>query len=85
MHLSIGMDKNQVINLISEPDIVRGSMVDTSGHTVEVWEYNVEKKTAGSFTYAESYWLYFQNNKLTQWGKAGGWSETKSIQEVRFR
>ncbi len=33
----------------------------------------------------EYYWLYFHNNILVQWGKAGDWQEAnKMIHEIRF-
>ena len=34
----------------------------------------------------ETYWFYFYDNKLVQWGKAGDWQQQASaIYEVRFR
>lgn len=34
----------------------------------------------------ETYWLYFYNNKLVQWGKAGDWEKAADyISEIRFR
>ena len=87
IQISIGMAKQTVIDLISEPDIVRGSMIDKStGYAVEVWEYNVERRQMGLMPYyTESYWLCFHDNKLVQWGRAGDWNEVKNIQEIRFR
>lgn len=33
----------------------------------------------------QDYWLYFNNDKLVQWGKAGDWKEAADhIQEIRF-
>ena len=33
----------------------------------------------------ESFWIYFYNNKLVQWGKAGDWKkEADHISEIRF-
>ncbi len=37
--LSVGMAKNDVVNNLGEPTVVRGSMVNKSGQTIEVWEY----------------------------------------------
>jgi hypothetical protein len=85
MNISIGMTKDTIIERISKPDIIRGSMINNSNQTVEVWEYRVEAE-AFLFYFPEPYWLYFYDNKLVQWGKAGDWDKAAdNIQEVRFR
>lgn len=84
MNISIGMAKEAVMEQISKPDIIRGSMVNDSNQTVEVWEYKVE--AINKWYFFESYWLYFYDNKLVQWGKAGDWNKVAdNIQEIRFR
>lgn len=85
MNISIGMTKETIIEQISKPDIIRGSMINNSNQIVEVWEYKVEAERF-LFYFPESYWLYFHDNKLIQWGKSGDWDKTAdNIQEVRFR
>lgn len=109
MGLSINMSKDQVIDKLGKPDVVRGSIVNNFDQTIEVWEYVIDRGkdsrqitaevlltvcTIGLlgplflFTHGqmEAYWLYFNNNILAQWGRAGDWAtEANHIQEVRFR
>jgi hypothetical protein len=34
----------------------------------------------------DTYWLYFCEGRLVQWGKAGDWDQTqKSVYEIRYR
>lgn len=90
MTISVGMDKGQVLDRIGSPDILRGSMTSDSGQVVEVWEYIVERTQFSSaldpYYVGEVYWLYFHENKLVKWGKAGDWeAAAHNIQEIRYR
>ena len=80
-HLSIGMNKQQVIDAISDPDLVRSSVLDKEGNAIEVWEYIVLRGSGWDPSLIEKYWLYFHNDKLVRWGT----DEIKNIHEVRFR
>lgn len=83
-HISIGMNKQEVVAQIGEPDIARGSITNKFGQVIEVWEYDVENLY--SIPYRQPYWLYFYNGKLARWGKSGDWEkESHTIQEIRFR
>ena len=42
--LSVGMTKEQVREVIGEPDEVRGSTVDKKGNVVSLWSYNVYRR-----------------------------------------
>lgn len=80
------MNKGEVVERISEPDIVRGSMTNKFEQVIEIWEYKVESPLATIFDFPQSYWLYFYDNKLVQWCKAGDWeTAAHNIQEIRFR
>ncbi len=101
MTISLGMDKQQIINMLGEPIIVRGSMTNKFGQIIEVWEYYIRKEhTSGAKAVItltmgalfliggqeETYWFYFYDNKLVQWCKAGDWeTAAHNIQEIRFR
>jgi hypothetical protein len=86
LKISIGMPKFEVINEISAPDIVRGSIINKFDQIIEVWEYSVLRNPYSNFPYVESYLLYFFDNKLVQWGRAGDWKEAEAqIYEIRFR
>lgn len=85
MQLSLGMKKQEVIQQIGAPDIARGSITNKFGQVIELWEYKVND-ILSPVIFAESYWLYFHNNKLARWSKAGDWEkESDHIQEIRFR
>ncbi len=94
--ISLDMTKSEVIQKIKEPTSVRGSIKNKYGQIIEVWEYRLcSHATLGSrypsgvhaiHYHYDLYWLYFVNNKLVQWGKAGDWrKEADEIYEIRFR
>ncbi len=110
MSIDIGLNKQEVIRRIGDPNVFRGSMVNKFGQKIEVYEYEVNgelngKKLAVGIGYTiatlgiasfflpafiehkvNTYWLYFHDNKLVQWGQAGDWKkESDHIQEIRFR
>jgi len=83
--LTIGDDKQQVINKIGEPVNVIGSKKFEKG-IVEVWSYEKWRAQMGFDTKEEEYWVYFLNGKLEQWGRPGDWSkEADIIYEIRYR
>lgn len=42
IQLKLGMQKSEVIDTIGEPRILRGSITNKYGQTIEVWEYRVK-------------------------------------------
>jgi hypothetical protein len=90
--ISIGMEKSEVINRLGKPSILRGSLINTFGQEIEVLEYKINRNTFWSALATppdlniEEYWLYFYNNKLVQWCKAGHWTkEATHISITRFK
>ncbi len=82
-NIEIGMAKGKVIENLGEPYNVIGSKTFESG-IVEVWEYR--RYEPGSWVLKETYWVYFLNDKLAQWGRPGDWkSEADRIYELRMR
>jgi len=91
--LSLNMTTEEVKEAIGEPDEVRGALNQTV-----TWQYNLYNKSdaietfgAGFFLLtiswwipppSQSYWLYFQNGRLTQWGRAGDWKEYDKTQKI---
>jgi len=92
--VSLDMTKEQVINKIGSPKVVREAVKNKAGQTIEIWEYELSTRQAGEFyqdviftvgtagiaapmaisrskEQIQSYWLYFYNGKLIQWGQAG--------------
>ena len=86
MHISVGMNKDDVFYHIGGPDICRGSFVNNHDQVVELWEYMVLRQEFGAPAYKETYWLFFHNNRLVKWCKAGDWETAQhEIKEIRFR
>jgi len=82
--IELGQTKSDVRNRMGEPNAVRGAITNKYGQIVEVWEY--ELANAEFYTYTKTYWLYFVDGRLVQWGEAGDWRrEADQIYEVRFR
>ncbi len=84
--LSLFISKEEAISSMRSPGIARGAIVNKHGQTIEVREYKL--KNWGStnwFDFENTYWLYFCNGTLVQWGKAGDWAEAqKTIYEIDF-
>lgn len=69
--LELGMGPEQVVDTIGRPFAIRASKVYAdSGETAQVWEYLPPVFTAAP----KVYWLYFENDKLVQWGEPGDFS-----------
>lgn len=69
--LSLGMGPEEVVETIGRPFAIRASKVYAeSGETAQVWEYLPPIITANP----KVYWLYFENDKLVQWGEPGDFS-----------
>ena len=69
--LELGMEPEQVVETIGRPFAIRASKVYAdSGETAQVWEYLPPVITSNPKTY----WLYFENDKLVQWGEPGDFS-----------
>lgn len=79
--LQLDMSKAQVRATMGAPTSARGSIRNKFGQTIEVWEYVLDRGFAPDATY----WLYFADDKLVQWGEAGDWKkEADRIYEFRF-
>jgi hypothetical protein len=87
--ISLDMTKEEVTDKIGEPDAVRGSIRNKYGQVVDVWEYRLYQYSGaipGMSSNYDMYWLYFVDNKLAQWGKAGDWQkDADRIYEMRLR
>lgn len=70
--LSLGMTKENVVEKMGEPKSTRASSRYSNG--VEVWDYVLRR---GGFPPKgrQRYWLFFQNNKLVQWGEENDWGK----------
>lgn len=84
--VSLGMSKSQVKEVMGNPDVVRGSVINKYNQVIEVWQYKLYSDWMRMEKNAEIYWLYFADGKIYQWGQAGDWEvESKNLYEIRVR
>jgi hypothetical protein len=77
----LDMTKDQVTAVLGQPTAARASIRNKYGQVIEVWEYLLDRGLAPDGTY----WLYFYDDKLVQWGEAGDWQrEADRIYSLRF-
>jgi outer membrane protein assembly factor BamE (lipoprotein component of BamABCDE complex) len=69
--LSIGMDKKEVVDILGEPVSTRAS-IRPSG-MVEIWDYKFAKNVLGFPPVRDTYWIFFKDNKVFQWGEENDW------------
>lgn len=77
--IALYMNKQDVIEKMSANGIARGSIINKYGQQIEVREYEVKVFRPWIGTNVDSYWLYFCNGKLVQWGMAGDWAEAQRV------
>ena len=64
--LRLGMTPDEVRKQMGEPFTVRAAKVFADGQTTEVWEY-----ISGISWTPKDYWIFFENQKVVQWGEPG--------------
>ena len=68
--LQLGMEPEAVQEAIGKPFTIRASKVYEGEEWSEIWEY-----LPPVFTWTpKTYWVYFQNGKVVQWGEPGDFS-----------
>lgn len=75
--LKLGMTPEQVKDTLGTPDTLRAAKLYENEEWTEVWEYLPPLLTL----YPKTYWIYFENGKLVQWGEPGDFAG-KSGQNV---
>lgn len=65
--LKLGMTPDEVIRQIGKPYTIRAAKVYEDNEWAEVWEYLPPSLTWNPKTY----WVYFENGKVVQWGEPG--------------
>lgn len=68
--LSIGMEKQQAIDLMGKNGKAVGAFMDDSGEVIDILEYNASGQYLQALIDGKLYWLYFKNDKLIRWGRA---------------
>jgi len=78
------MTPDQVRKIMGDPYTVRAAKTYEGGETAEIWEYIAPVFSAAAFSdkYDKSYWVFFQNGKVVQWGEPGDFSGTDSATGV---
>jgi len=64
--LRLGMTPEEVRDRIGDPYTIRAAKVFEDGHSTEIWEY-----TPSFAINPKTVWVYFENNKVVQWGQPG--------------
>ena len=68
--LQLGMEPEAVREAIGKPFQIRASKIYAGEEYSEVWEY-----LPPAFTWTpKTYWVYFENGKVVQWGEPGDFS-----------
>ncbi len=67
--LRLGMTPDEVTDVMDEPTTIRAAKVYEDGQTQQVWEY-IHR---WSFD-PRDYWVFFENDKVVQWGNPGDFS-----------
>lgn len=69
--LSIGLNKKDVISIMGQPRSTRATSRDSG--VVEIWEYRLARTVVGFPPTRDTYYLFFKENKLSQWGEENDW------------
>ena len=76
--LQLGMEPEQVQEAIGKPFAIRAAKMYNNGENgdewSEVWEYLPPMLTWEPKTY----WVYFENGKVVQWGEPGDFTGSKA-------
>ncbi|NLB65333.1 MAG: outer membrane protein assembly factor BamE [Lentisphaerae bacterium] len=72
--LQLGMEPEAVREAIGKPFAIRASKVYNSDEWTEVWEYLPPMLTWTPKTY----WVYFEEGKVVQWGEPGDFTGSAS-------
>jgi len=65
--LKLGMTPDEVLKQIGKPFTIRAAKLYTGNEWTEVWEYLPPLLTL----YPKTYWVYFEDGKVVQWGEPG--------------
>ncbi len=68
--IELGMSPKKVREKMGEPYTIRAAKVYENGQWMQTWEYI---SSPLSFN-PKTFWLFFENDKLVQWGQPGDFS-----------
>ncbi len=67
--LRLGMTPDEVKDVLGKPTVVRAAKVYEDGQSQQVWEY-LQRWAINPM----DFWIYYENDKLVQWGQPGDFS-----------
>lgn len=77
--ISLGMQKEEVVNRIGKPNMVVSSQRSAEGD-IEVYEYSrVEFNSYAEKNVHRPIWVYFVNNEVVEWGPGENWQIDNAI------
>lgn len=85
--IQLGMTPDEVLMTMGQPFAVRAAKTYEDGTTSQVWEYvpPVFSSAAFSDKYDKTYWIYFVNDKVVQWGEPGDFSTHDTTKDVTVK
>jgi outer membrane protein assembly factor BamE (lipoprotein component of BamABCDE complex) len=85
--LRLGMTPQEVYEVMGAPFAVRAAKTYEDGTTSQVWEYvpPVFSRAAFSDKYDKTYWVFFVNDKVVQWGEPGDFSKHDTTKDVTVK
>lgn len=85
--MSLGMSHDEVQEVMGPPFAVRAAKMYEGGAAAEVWEYvpPVFSRAAFSDKYDKTYWVFFENGKVVQWGEPGDFSGSETAGNVPIK
>ncbi len=69
------MTPDEVRDAMGDPYTVRAAKIYENGEWTQIWEYQPPPLTFNPKTF----WIYFENGKLVQWGEPGDFSGRSGI------
>lgn len=78
--MRLGMTPIEVKDAMGKPDTVRAAKVFEDGQVTEVWEY----LPAVFELNPKTFWIYFENARVVQWGEPGDFTgKASTIEEYK--
>lgn len=74
-NVQLGMTPFEILDKMGKPSTKRAAKVFDDGQTTEVWEYTPRFLELNPRTF----WIYFENNKVVQWGQPGDFTGNKNL------
>jgi len=74
-NLELGMTPEEVVDEMGKPYTIRAAKVFDDGASTQVWEYPPRLLELNP----KMFWIYFENQKVVQWGEPGDFTGTQQF------